>query len=87
MVFWINFWRIRVEKTITGSITSAQLGNIGHKQYGFIDIKTEEKVDFKIKVAAFTKYETLDVGKRVQIVAESLGEMKVMTAKSISLVE
>ena len=76
-----------MERTITGSIMAAQLGNIGAKQYGFIDIKTEEKVDFKIKVAAFTKYETLDVGKRVQIVAESLGEMKVMTAKSISLVE
>ncbi len=76
-----------MERTITGSITSTQLGNIGPKQYGFIDIKTEEKVDLKIKVAAFTKYETLDVGKRVQIVVESLGDMKVMTAKSISLAE
>ncbi len=76
-----------MERTITGSITSAQLGNIGHKQYGFIDIKTEDKVDLKIKVAAFTKYETLDVGKRVQIIAEAIGEMKIMTAKSIALVK
>jgi starvation-inducible outer membrane lipoprotein len=76
-----------MERTVTGSITSAQLGNIGRKQYGFIDIKTEEREEIKIKVAAFTKYDTLDIGKRVLIVAESLGNMGVMTAKSISLAE
>jgi hypothetical protein len=76
-----------MERAITGSITSAQLGNLGPKKYGFIDIKTEEKEEVKIKVAAFTKYDTLDIGKRVHIVAESLGNMGVMTAKSISLAE
>ena len=76
-----------MERAITGSITSAQLGNLGKKQYGFIDVKTEEKEEFKIKVAAFTEYDTLDIGKRVHIVAESIGDMKVMTAKTISIAE
>ncbi len=76
-----------MEKSFTGSITSAQLGNIGPKQYGFIDIKTEEKGNLKIKVAAYTEYDTLDVGKRVHIVATNLGNMGIMTAKSISLVK
>ena len=76
-----------MERTFTGSITSAQLGNMGNKQYGFIDVKTEEKEELKIKVAAFTKYDTLDIGKRVQIVAESIGDMRIMTAKTITVAE
>ena len=75
-----------MERVITGSIISAQLGNIGRKQYGFIDVKTE-KEEFKIKVAAFSKCDTLDIGKRVHIVAESLGDMQIMTAKTISIAE
>lgn len=76
-----------MERIFTGSITSAQLGNIGSKHYGFIGIETEEQEHLKVKVAAFTKYDTLDVGRRVHIVAENLGNMGVMTAKSISLAE
>ncbi|MFX1579500.1 MAG: hypothetical protein ACFFBJ_07605 [Promethearchaeota archaeon] len=76
-----------MEQSITGSITSTQLGNLGKKQYGFIGVKTEEKEELKIKVAAFTKYDTLDIGKRVHIVAESIGNMGIMTAKTISIAE
>lgn len=76
-----------MEKSITGSIISAQLGNIGQKQYGFIDVKTEEKEEFKIKIAAFSKCDTLDIGKRVHIVAEIIGDMGIMTAKTISFAE
>jgi hypothetical protein len=74
-----------MERAITGSITSTQLGNLGKRQYGFIDIKTEEKEELKIKVAAFTKYDTLDIGRRVHIVAETVGA--IMTAKTISIAE
>jgi hypothetical protein len=76
-----------MERIFTGSITSAQLGNIGSKYYGFIGIETEEHEHLKIKVAAFTKYDTLDVGRRVHIVAENLGNMGIMTAKSILLAD
>lgn len=72
-----------MERAITGSIISNQLGNIGSKKYGFIGVKTEAKEEFKIKVAAYTKYETLDVGTKVRIVAELIGGMGIMTAKLI----
>lgn len=76
-----------MEKSITGSITSTQLGRMGSKRYGFIGVKTEQQEELKIKVAAYTKYETLDVGKRVHIVAESIGDMNFLTAKSIALLK
>ncbi|MFW9767525.1 MAG: hypothetical protein ACFFF9_08545 [Candidatus Thorarchaeota archaeon] len=76
-----------MERAITGSIISAQLGNLGKKKYGFIGVKTEDLKEFKIKVAAETKYETLDVGSRVHIVAELIGDMGIMTAKSIMFVQ
>ncbi|MHA2026979.1 MAG: hypothetical protein ACW98U_13850 [Candidatus Thorarchaeota archaeon] len=72
------------EKIFTGSITSAQLGNIGQKSYGFIGIETEDKTHLKVKVAAFTE---LEPGRRVHVVAENLGNMDVLTAKLISLAE
>ncbi len=76
-----------MERIFTGSITSTQLGNIGSKLYGFIGVETDEHKHLKIKVAAFTKYDTLDIGRRVHIVAENLGNMGIMTAKSISLAD
>lgn len=63
---------------------SAQLGNIGPKHYGFIAIETEENEHLKVKVSAFTKYDTLDIGRRVHIVAENIGNTDVLTAKSIA---
>jgi len=76
-----------METSITGSITSTQLGNLGKKRYGFIGVKTEDLKEIKIKVAADTKYETLDVGSRVQVVAELIGDMGILTAKSIMFVK
>ncbi|MHA3964443.1 MAG: hypothetical protein AM325_012990 [Candidatus Thorarchaeota archaeon SMTZ1-45] len=76
-----------MEHIFTGSITSAQLGNMGSKYYGFISVETDEKEHLKIKVAAYTKYETLEIGKRVHIVAETLGNMSILTAKSVLLAE
>ena len=76
-----------MERAITGSIISTQLGRLGSKQYGFIDVKTEGKEELKIKVAAFTKYDTLDIGAKVNIVAESIGDMAIMTAKSIAIAQ
>ncbi len=72
-----------MERSITGAITSNQLGNIGPKKYGFIGVKTEDKEEVKIKIAASTKYETLDVGSRVHIIAELVGDMGILTAKTI----
>jgi len=73
-----------MERIFTGSIKATQLGSIGSKHYGFIAVETEENEHLNVKVAAFTKYDTLDVGRRVHVVAENIGNMNVMTAKSIS---
>ncbi|MHA2058953.1 MAG: hypothetical protein ACW979_15145 [Candidatus Thorarchaeota archaeon] len=76
-----------MERTFTGSIISAELGNMGKKPYGYISVETEEQEQLRIKVAASTSYDTLDVGERVHIVAETIGNMNMMTAKTVSLVE
>ncbi len=75
------------EKIFTGSITSAQLGNMGKTVYGFIGIETDDKLNLKIKIASFTQYDTLEIGSRVHVVAESIGNMDVLTARQISLAE
>ncbi len=76
-----------MKKAFTGHIVSNQLGNMGSKKYGFIGVKTKNKEEFKIKISAFTKYETLDVGKRVRIEAESIGNMGIFTARLITLIK
>ncbi|MHA2047950.1 MAG: hypothetical protein ACW99G_24470 [Candidatus Thorarchaeota archaeon] len=63
-----------MKKAFTGHIISNQLGNMGSKKYGFIGLKTKNKEELKIKISAFTKYDTLDVGERVRIEAESIGK-------------
>ncbi len=75
------------EKIFTGSIISTQLGYMGKKTYGFIGIETEEKEHLKIKVAVSTQYDTLELGRRVHVVAENIGNMNVLTAKMISLAD
>ena len=75
------------EKRFTGSIISTELGTIGTKSYGFIGIETDKKEHLKIKVAAFTQHETLELGRRVHVVAENVGNMDILTAKLISLAE
>jgi len=76
-----------LETILTGSITASDLGNIGKKYYGFISVETEENNRVKVKVAAYTKYDTLDIGRRVHIVAEPLGNTGIITAKSILLAD
>ena len=76
-----------MKKAFTGHIVSNQLGNMGSKKYGFIGLKTKNKEELKIKISAFTKYETLDVGERVRIEAESIGNMGIFTARLITLMK
>lgn len=77
-----------METTIIGSVTSAQLGSIGNKQYGFIDVKTDSEEIKKVKIAAYTICEkkALDPGARVRIIGEPLGTTNgVWTAKKVLL--
>jgi hypothetical protein len=73
-----------LEKTFTGFIVKTQLAELGDKRYGFISIETDDKSHYKIKISAFTKHETLDVGARVDIVGESLGDQGIWSAKTVT---
>ena len=76
-----------MDTTIIGSVTSAQLGSIGNKNYGFIDIKTDSNEIRKIKIAAYTICEknALNIGSRVRAIGEPLGANGVWIAKRVLL--
>ena len=58
---------------------------MGTKTYGYIGVETDEKEQLRIKVSAFTKAETLDIGARVQIVGNSFSDA-LWDAKTITRV-
>jgi hypothetical protein len=70
---------------IIGSVVSFQLGSMNNKRYGFIDIKTDNNETKKIKIAAYTICEksALDIGARVRVIGEPLGDNGVYTAKRV----
>jgi hypothetical protein len=74
-----------LQRAVTGSITAADISVMGKKHYGYLGIQTDDKEQIKIKVTAFTVYDTLDVGARVVIELESVGDAKLLNAKTITL--
>ena len=72
-------------RTVTGIITSADISSMGSKRYGYLGIETNDNEHIKIKVTAFTKFDTLDVGANVTIELESVGEEVLLTAKKINI--
>ena len=73
-----------MHKTVTGLITSADISTLGKKRYGYLGIETTDNEHLKIKVTAFTKFDTLDVGSNVTIELESVGEDVLLSAKQIT---
>jgi hypothetical protein len=69
--------------TVTGSITSADISSMGKKRYGYLGIETIDNEHLRIKVTAFTKFDTLDVGAKVKIELESVGDDALLSAKQI----
>ncbi len=63
-----------MERTVICIITSANLSRMGSKTYGYIGVETDENEHLKIKVSAFTKADTLDIGARVCIVGDSFSK-------------
>ena len=74
-----------MQTMVTGIITSADIGAMGKLRYGYLGIETDKKEHLKVKVTAFTKFDTLDIGARVTIELESLGDAELLNAKSISI--
>ena len=73
-----------MHKTVTGSIISADISSMGKKRYGYLGIETTDNEHLKIKVTAFTQFDTLDVGSKVTIELESVGDDVLLSAKKIS---
>ena len=73
-----------MHKTVTGSIISSNISMMGKKSYGYLGIETDENEHLKIKVTAFTKFDTLEVGAKVVIELESVGNETLLTAKQIN---
>lgn len=74
-----------MERTVTCKILSADLSKMGDKTYGYIGVETDENEHLKIKVSAFTKADTLDIGARVRIVGNNFSDA-LWDAKTITLV-
>jgi hypothetical protein len=74
-----------MNKIITGSIISADIGTMGKKRYGYLGIETTDKEHLKIKITAFTTFDTLDVGATVTAELESVGDESLLTAKKITI--
>ena len=73
-----------MQKIVTGTITASDISAMGKTRYGFLGIETDDNEHIKIKVTAFTKFDTLDVGAKIQAELESVGDETILTAKMIT---
>ncbi len=73
-----------MQKIVTGQITASDISTMGKTHYGYLGIATDAHESLKIKVTAFTKFDTLDVGAKVTIELESVGNEDLLTATKIS---
>jgi hypothetical protein len=73
-----------MNKTVIGHITSANIAAMGKAHYGYLGIETDDHEQLKVKVTAFTKYDTLDVGSKVSVEIETVGADEILTAKTIN---
>ena len=77
-------WCFIMQKVVTGQITASDISTMGKTHYGYLGIATDAHESLKIKVTAFTKFDTLDVGAKVTIELESVGNDSLLSAKKIS---
>ncbi len=77
-------WRMIMQKVVSGQITASDISTLGKTRYGYLGIETDAHENLKIKVTAFTKFDTLDVGAKVTIELESVGNDSLLNAKKIS---
>jgi hypothetical protein len=73
-----------MQKVVTGHIIAADISEMGKTRYGYLGIETVDHENIKVKVTAFTKFDTLDVGAEVTVELESVGDEVLLTAKKIN---
>ena len=72
-----------------GRIVSSELGIFGKQAmlYGYLTVETEDLQRKKIKIDAYTSYETLDIGAFVEIKYAPLEGTRIFVAKKIVRVD
>jgi hypothetical protein len=72
---------------IHGKIVSVNLGEFSkkHIKYGYIGIELPDKTHVKVKVDAYTWYETLTIGDEVTVEVETLENTSIIVARKIQL--
>lgn len=72
---------------LTGKIISTNLGEFAKKRiiYGYIGIELPDKTHIKIKVDAYTWYETLTIGDEVVLETETLANTDIIVARKVLL--
>ncbi len=73
-----------MNRTVIGQITSANIAVMGKAHYGYVGIETDDHEQLKVKVTAFTKFDTLDVGSKVSVELETVGADEILTAKTVN---
>jgi len=72
-----------MQKVVTGHIVAADISSMGKTRYGYLGIETVDHEHLKVKVTAFTKFDTLEVGAMIKIELQSVGDETLLTAKKI----
>ena len=72
---------------LTGKIISTNLGEFAKRRiiYGYIGIELPDKTHIKIKVDAYTWYETLTIGDEVVVETETLASTDIIVARKVLL--
>ena len=71
-------------KVVNGHITASDISVMGKLRYGYLGIETDNNEHLKVKITAFTEFDTLDVGASVKVELEAVGDEELLTAKKIS---
>jgi hypothetical protein len=76
---------MKKDNEITGKIISTQLGVFGRDElrYGYISVQTKDNKVIKIKIDSYTTYETLNLGDRVVVETEFLGDTNILVARKV----
>lgn len=74
-------------ETIHGKIVSSSLGEFSKKKiiYGYLGIELPDKKHIKVKIDAYTWYDTLNLGDEVVVEIEPLADTNIIVARKIQL--
>ena len=72
-------------EVLSGEIVAHQIGFLGKYQlpYGFITVENQEGKHVKLKIDAYTEYETIKIGDYVCVHVHNLANTDVLVARDI----